>query len=230
MSDLKPSTAPDADDLDGSERIPCTQAGSSAVLTPEQILTYIDPILGTSGGTDNAVIRADAAGGSSHVQASTVFVTDAGVLALEGVTGSFPGLFHLGSGALAGVTASLSGFCVFVAASVKTPDNTTPKVAIGSNLALASNAAVTWQNGTSVSSGMADAGLARLAAAQTVATDGGAGIGSLNGLRPPTSAAGPATTAQLPTAGECCLHKNTLTGVVSLAYNDGGTIKIIALA
>lgn len=75
-----------------------------------------------------------------------------------------------------------------------------------------------------------DAAVARAAAAQLKITDGAAGIGSINGLRPPTSAAGAATTTQLPTAGEYCVHKNTTTGFVHFAYNDGGVIKSVQLA
>lgn len=72
-------------------------------------------------------------------------------------------------------------------------------------------------------------GIALSGAGKAKVTDGGAGIGSINGLRPPTSAAGVATTTQLPVAGECCIHKNTVTGFVHLAYNDGGTIKSVQL-
>lgn len=72
-------------------------------------------------------------------------------------------------------------------------------------------------------------GIALSAAGKAKVTDGGAGIGSINGLRPPTSSTGFATTTQLPTAGECCIHKNTVSGFVYLAYNDGGTVKSVQL-
>lgn len=45
-----------------------------------------------------------------------------------------------------------------------------------------------------------------------------------------TSAAGDATTTELPADKNCALHKNTGSGVVSLAFNDGGVIKTVALA
>lgn len=74
-----------------------------------------------------------------------------------------------------------------------------------------------------------DSAFARSAAAAIKVTDGSSGVGSINALRPPTSAAGAATITQLPTAGEYCIHKNTTTGFVHLAYNDGGTIKSVQL-
>jgi hypothetical protein len=50
------------------------------------------------------------------------------------------------------------------------------------------------------------------------------------GLNGYTSSTAAATTTQLSTAGDCGLHKNTTTNVVSLCFNDGGTIKSVALA
>lgn len=45
-----------------------------------------------------------------------------------------------------------------------------------------------------------------------------------------TTRAGAATTTELPSSGMVSLHKNSSSGVVSLAYNDGGVIKAVALA
>lgn len=50
---------------------------------------------------------------------------------------------------------------------------------------------------------------------------------ALNGF---TSSAAAATTTELATSGDFGLHKNTSTGVVSLCFNDGGTIKSVMLA
>jgi hypothetical protein len=47
-------------------------------------------------------------------------------------------------------------------------------------------------------------------------------------LRKTSSAADP-TTTDLPTAGDASIHKNTASGNVFLAYNDGGAIKKVAL-
>ena len=44
-----------------------------------------------------------------------------------------------------------------------------------------------------------------------------------------TSSAAAATTTEYPADKNCGLHKNTVSGVVSLAYNDGGVIKTAAL-
>lgn len=44
MADLKPSTAPAASALDGTEKIPCTQGGASKALTPLQMKTYVGPV------------------------------------------------------------------------------------------------------------------------------------------------------------------------------------------
>lgn len=44
-----------------------------------------------------------------------------------------------------------------------------------------------------------------------------------------TSAADPALT-NVPTAGNAAIHKNTTTGNVFLAYNDGGTVRKVQLA
>ena len=50
------------------------------------------------------------------------------------------------------------------------------------------------------------------------------------GLNGYTSTAADPTTTELPTAGDCGIHKNTTSGTVFLAFNDGGTIKKVALA
>lgn len=55
-----------------------------------------------------------------------------------------------------------------------------------------------------------------------------AGAMMLRGLF--ASSAGAPTTTEFPTSGDWGLHKNTGTGTVSLVYNDGGTIKTVALA
>ena len=47
MADLKPSTAPAASALDGTELIPCSQGGASAALTTAQIRTLIETLLST---------------------------------------------------------------------------------------------------------------------------------------------------------------------------------------
>ena|SRR3990167_8223137 len=44
------------------------------------------------------------------------------------------------------------------------------------------------------------------------------------------SNAGVPTTTQLPADKDVAMHKNTSTGTISLAYNDGGTIRTVALA
>lgn len=50
------------------------------------------------------------------------------------------------------------------------------------------------------------------------------------GLNGYTSTAADPTTTDLPTAGDYGIHKNTTSGTVYLAFNDGGTIKKVALA
>lgn len=50
------------------------------------------------------------------------------------------------------------------------------------------------------------------------------------GLNGYTSTAADPTTTDLPTAGDFGIHKNTSSGTVYLAFNDGGTIKKVALA
>ena len=49
------------------------------------------------------------------------------------------------------------------------------------------------------------------------------------GLNGYTSSAADPTTTQLATAGDYGIHKNTTSGTVYLAFNDGGTIKKVAL-
>jgi hypothetical protein len=49
------------------------------------------------------------------------------------------------------------------------------------------------------------------------------------GMRFTSTAADP-TTTEIPNSGEFGLHKNTTSGNVFLAYNDGGTIKKVQLA
>lgn len=50
------------------------------------------------------------------------------------------------------------------------------------------------------------------------------------GLNGYTSSAADPTTTELATAGDYGIHKNTTSGTVYLAFNDGGTIKKVALA
>lgn len=50
------------------------------------------------------------------------------------------------------------------------------------------------------------------------------------GLNGYTSSAADPTTTDLATAGDYGIHKNTTSGTVYLAFNDGGTIKKVALA
>ena len=50
------------------------------------------------------------------------------------------------------------------------------------------------------------------------------------GLNGYTSSAADPTTTDLATAGDFGIHKNTTSGTVYLAFNDGGTIKKVALA
>jgi parallel beta-helix repeat protein len=45
-----------------------------------------------------------------------------------------------------------------------------------------------------------------------------------------TSSAAAPTTAEVPADKDLALHKNTATGAVTLAYNDGGTVKTVVLA
>jgi len=61
-----------------------------------------------------------------------------------------------------------------------------------------------------------------------VAGGGSVQIGNLNILGKTLAAADPSTT-QLPSDGDCSVHKNTSSGNVFLAYNDGGAIKKVQL-
>lgn len=49
---------------------------------------------------------------------------------------------------------------------------------------------------------------------------------ALNGY---TTTATAATTTELPTAGDCGIHKNSSSGAVHLCFNDGGTIKSVQM-
>lgn len=86
MADLKPSTAPSASALDGTELIPCTQGGDSKALTPAQVKTYagVSGLATADGGTalaDNKVTRGD---GTTGIQGSGVSLADAaaGIVAM----------------------------------------------------------------------------------------------------------------------------------------------------
>lgn len=52
-TDLKPSTAPPASALGGSELIPCTQSGASKALTPSQVVDYLATVVLTRLDVDN---------------------------------------------------------------------------------------------------------------------------------------------------------------------------------
>lgn len=84
--------------------------------------------------------------------------------------------------------------------------------------------------------GVADAGMSRAGPADIAFGNGAANNASaflrFGGARCKgfTSSAGAASTTELPTDKDWSLHKNTGSGVVSLAFNDGGVIKSVALA
>ena len=246
-TDLKFSQAPAASlPLAGTELFGCTQAGASKSATAANIaaLAPQGTIIGTTGATANVVPRASGTGGVT-LKASDLVVNDpaSGWLGIDTNSGatiqflkqigfpngslSVPGLvFAPGSGVNAGMLWDPgTGSAIY-----EINGEARLGIEVGSYRLRVSTAWEMAWSSTSVATATPDTGLKRSAASKLVATDGQGGIGSLNGLRPPTSAAGVATTTQLPNSGECCVHKNTTTGFVHLAYNDGGTIKSVQLA
>lgn len=252
-TDLKPTTAPAASTpLTGAELIPCAQGGVSKALTAANIaaLAPAGTIGGTTGATNKNALRSNGTGGSTAQGSDLVIGDVAGaVLPLSSAGGNLVQL--PASVALGGTTSAFIRFTVFGTAGllqIWQGDASNyayvdafqfrARLAGNSPLAmltstggveLASTTGVLFTSNASDAGQAKDSGIVRSGAAALKGTDGSSGIGSLNGLRPPTSSAGSATTTQLPTAGECCIHKNTTTGFVHLAFNDGGVIKSVQM-
>ncbi len=247
-SDLKISGAPAATTpLSGTELVPVAQGGASKATTTGAIaaLAPAGTIGGTTGTTANVVPRASGTGGST-LKASDLVVNDPasgwlGVDTVDGATIQFlkqigfpngtlsvPGLvFAPGSGVNSGMLWDpATGSAIY-----EINGEARFGIEVGSyRLRLSTAWEIAWSASSVATANPPDTGLKRSAAAKLVGTDGAGGIGSLNGLRPPTSAASAASTTQLPNSGECCIHKNTSSGAVHLAYNDGGVIKSVQLA
>jgi len=162
-TDLKPSTAPSASALGGTELIPCTQSGASKALTPTQLKTYLgNPIGGSAGTVDNGILRADGTSGSTAQAGAPFVISDAGVLGVGGETSSFAGLYDLGSAKLGIVKANLGGYTTAIASDFQTPDNTTPKVILDSQVQLSSDSMMVWHNTTNARTGSTDLGINRV--------------------------------------------------------------------
>lgn len=244
-TDLKITDAPSASALTGTELVPCAQGAASKSTTTGAIAALaVGTINGTTGSAANALPRASGTGGST-LKASDLVVNDpasgwVGIDTLDGATIQFlkqigfpngsltiPGLvFAPGSGINSGMLWDPStGSAVY-----EINGEARFGIEVGSyRLRLSTAWEIAWSSTSVATANPPDTGLKRSAAAKLVGTDGAGGIGSLNGLRPPTSAATLPTTTQLPNAGEACIHKNTVTGFVYLAYNDGGTVKAVQL-
>lgn len=102
-------------------------------------------------------------------------------------------------------------------------------------LALAGGDALSWVPGSDAYAGTADTQISRPAAGtvslDTTGNADGLAKLKLGGIRflGATSAAGLAGATQLPNASDLSIHKNTTTGFLYLAFNDGGTVKSVQL-
>jgi hypothetical protein len=112
-TDLKPTTAPLATALDGTELIPCAQGGASKALTPAQVKTYSGATAGPGSATDKALVRFSGTTGKL-VQNGTLLESDAGVLQFGGTSSAQPALKN-DSGAIGVRTADDSAYAPVVA-------------------------------------------------------------------------------------------------------------------
>jgi hypothetical protein len=156
---------------------------------------------------------------------------------LKAVLADGSGYTNLHAGQLSGWVSRFykNAFTTYPAGS----DTNNPSVTIDANntgIGFAQNANGIRFSSNNNSENSLDSGLTR-SAAGTLSIDGGTvrdGLGKLvigsGRCVGRTSSAAGASTTELTTDKDWSLHKNTTTGVVSLAYNDGGTIKNAALA
>lgn len=109
------------------------------------------------------------------------------------------------------------------------------RAAFSSGLELAGADVFSWTAGTDAYAGAMDTQISRPAAGtaslDTTTTGDGLALLKLGGIRLLgfTSTTTNATTTQLPNAKDLAVHKNTTTGFVYLAFNDGGTVRAVQM-
>jgi hypothetical protein len=206
-------------------------------------------VVGPASATDNAVARFDGTGGKT-LQDSAVKVSDGGsvelttalgVVGLGGLTPSFASIWTRSGSTdqLVIGKADRSGPTLFWAESgyFNSAVGSGPSAFIGAGssgkVAVSSNGVIGFSSGAGAD-GTLDIALKRSAIGVLKVTDGGSGDGvlMLGGLvfRGRTSSVAGASATELPNDKDASIHKNTSSGAVHLAYNDGGVIKSVALS
>lgn len=164
-------------------------------------------VSGPGSSTDNAIARWDGTGGATlqnsgvTIDDSNNVTTGAGIFATGGIT----------------IGAGQSG----------------ARVGAGNEVLMASDFVFSWGTtnwGTARQLNLSKAGAGVLSLDSGTAGDG-LGKLKLGGMRfvGYTSSASGASTTELPDDKDCSIHKNTTTGIKSLAFNDGGSIVSVAM-
>lgn len=231
-----------------------SQAGKSVGITASAAVASTDTAGAAAGGSVTITAGAAARNASGNANGGDIFLVTgagigtgtAGVVGFFGTTSSFPGLAQRTGSAQFQITdAARSGRGTAWTAAIGingTLDNysandvyLTQTGNSGASVRLSSGNALGWTSGADGAQSP-DAGISRSAAADIAFGNGTAGNatatlkfggGRCRGL---TSSAAGASTTEYPTDGDWGIHKNTTTGVSSLARNDGGAIKTAAMA
>jgi hypothetical protein len=197
MADLKPSTAPSASTLDGTELVPCTQGGTSKALTPSQIRTLIETLLSVLNvdniKLDGNTISITNSNGGLLVQLNGTGKLQIGVVSangqliqLGGTSANFPGIYLYNTGAGAyrfDVNKSDDSSMYTVGADTLELRSThagNAPMRIGSNgrIEVPSNGTIDFSNTSGDGTATKTLGIKRDADGVLLVTDGGSGVGA----------------------------------------------------